>query len=95
MQIVYTAAGAAHRDVCGMADVESVGRPPSERTAEGPGARLFAGYLDQTDIFFRAAKRVGGSQIEVLGSYYRRWRPGRSEIRKPLTDRGEAISRKA
>jgi alkaline phosphatase len=28
-------------------------------TAEGPGALLFTGYLDQTDIFFRSAKVLG------------------------------------
>ena len=25
-------------------------------TAEGPGAALFMGYMDQTDIFFRSAQ---------------------------------------
>lgn len=28
-------------------------------TAEGPGALLFTGYLDQTDIFFRSAEALG------------------------------------
>jgi alkaline phosphatase len=28
-------------------------------TAEGPGAMLFTGYLDQTDIFFRSAEALG------------------------------------
>jgi alkaline phosphatase len=27
-------------------------------TAEGPGAWLFTGYLDQTDIFFRSAQAL-------------------------------------
>jgi len=30
-------------------------------TAEGPGALLFTGYLDQTDIFFRSAEALGQS----------------------------------
>lgn len=29
-------------------------------TAEGPGALLFTGYMDQTDIFFRSAQVLGG-----------------------------------
>jgi alkaline phosphatase len=28
-------------------------------TAEGPGALLFTGYMDQTDIFFRSAQVLG------------------------------------
>ena len=27
-------------------------------TAEGPGALLFTGYLDQTDVFFRSAQAL-------------------------------------
>lgn len=30
-------------------------------TAEGPGALLFTGYMDQTDLFFRMAAALGGN----------------------------------
>ena len=34
-------------------------------TAEGPGALLFTGYLDQTDIFFRSAEALGGDTTSL------------------------------
>jgi alkaline phosphatase len=51
-------------------------------TAEGPGAALFTGYMDQTDIFFKAAKALSSntavidqllnatSQFEIIDSNY-------------------------
>ncbi|MDB6054982.1 MAG: alkaline phosphatase [Verrucomicrobiales bacterium] len=34
-------------------------------TAEGPGASLFVGYFDQTDIFFKAAKVLSSSTSSI------------------------------
>jgi alkaline phosphatase len=41
-------------------------------TAEGPGALLFTGYLDQTDIFFRSAEALGQDRTvldRLLGEF--------------------------
>jgi alkaline phosphatase len=34
-------------------------------TAEGPGAGLFMGYMDQTDIFFRSAQALSQDLKEM------------------------------
>jgi alkaline phosphatase len=34
-------------------------------TAGGPGALLFSGYMDQTDLFFRMAAAIGGETAEL------------------------------
>ena len=33
-------------------------------TAEGPGAFLFTGYMDQTDLFFKMATSLSGDTLE-------------------------------
>jgi alkaline phosphatase len=35
-------------------------------TAEGPGAALFMGYMDQTDIFFRSAQALSNLKNQDL-----------------------------
>lgn len=37
-------------------------------TAEGPGALLFTGYLDQTDIFFRSAQALSEDTVNLDGT---------------------------
>jgi alkaline phosphatase len=47
-------------------------------TAEGPGAFLFTGYMDQTDIFFRMATALSGDTAEadaLLEQFLRRVPP--------------------
>jgi len=34
-------------------------------TAEGPGALLFVGYFDQTDIFFKMAKVLSSNTQQL------------------------------
>lgn len=34
-------------------------------TAEGPGALLFTGYMDQSDIFFKMASAIGAESIQL------------------------------
>jgi alkaline phosphatase len=46
-------------------------------TAEGTGALLFTGYLDQTDIFFRSAEALGQDATildSLLGELQTRYR---------------------
>src|SRR5215472_7542696 len=37
-------------------------------TAEGPGALLFIGYLDQTEIFFRSAQALSEDTVNLDGT---------------------------